>query len=137
MVLCGGQLECGQIQGHLCCVAQTRYLIHSSLHQWQPQHFTENLILTCGGGVDSRSVQLGGDAYAPSRKCLGLDLVSGSWRPRAPLTYEGRGRDTQLVRVGDTVLAVGGTKNGNTEAATIETYDAAADSWTPQHQWNR
>ena len=87
--------------------------------------------------MDSRSVQLGGDAYAPSRKCLGLDLVSGSWRPLAPLTYEGRGRDTQLVRVGDTVLAVGGTKNGNTEAATIETYDAAADSWTPQHQWNR
>ena len=67
--------------------------------------------------MDSRSVQLGGDAYAPSRKCLGLDLVSGSWRPRAPLTYEGRGRDTQLVRGGDTVLAVGGTKNGNTEAA--------------------
>ena len=60
----------------------------------------ENLILACGGGFYSRrAVELTGE-YGPdySNKCLGLDLMSGTWKSMGSMNHR---RIMTLLKVGN------------------------------------
>ena len=95
----------------------------------------ENLILACGGGFYSRrAVELTGPPgeYGPdySNKCLGLDLVTGTWKSMGSMNHR---RMVTLLKVGDQILAVGDRKN---DTNNIESYNEDLDQWTPEPQWN-
>ena len=77
-----------------------------------------NLILSCGGG------------FPPTKKCFGLDLLSGTWRPMAPMTVARN--DHTLVKLNNGILAIGGASLGET---LIEIYNRDFDFWTAMPQW--
>ena len=96
----------------------------------------ESLILACGGGGASRrAVELTGPpgeypGQDYSNKCLGLDLMSGTWKSMGSMNHR---RIMTLLKVGDQILAVGDRKNNTNN---IESYNEDLDQWTPQPQWN-
>ena len=77
-----------------------------------------NLILSCGGG------------FPPTKKCFGLDLQSGTWKPMAPMTVARN--DHTLVKLNNGILAIGGASPGET---LIEIYNRDFDFWTAMPQW--
>ena len=78
----------------------------------------KNLILSCGGG------------FPATKKCFGLDLVSGTWRSMAPMTVARN--DHTLVNVNNGIIAIGGA---SPEEPLIEIYNRDFDIWTAMPQW--
>ena len=83
-----------------------------------------NLILSCGGGLP------------PTNRCFGLDLVTGSWKPMAPMKTPRTG-GFSIINVGQHILVIGGLDDvyGDSKPL-IEMYNKDLDSWTSMPQWN-
>ena len=77
----------------------------------------DDLIMTCGGG------------YPGMKKCFGLDLNTGSWSEMAEMNY-GRTEGQFLVKVGNGVLAIGGSSS-----LEIEIYNRDFDIWMQIQYW--
>ena len=81
----------------------------------------DTMIMTCGGG------------YPATNKCFGLDLVSGTWTSLSSMNHPRTETPNMLVKVQNTVLAVGGATPGS---AQIEIYNADFNTWFSMAQWN-
>ena len=79
-----------------------------------------DLIMSCGCG--------GG--YPSMKKCFGLDLRTGTWKPMAPMNFARN--NLELVKVGHGIMAIGGNAPGE---ALIEVFNEDFNFWTPMPQW--
>ena len=58
----------------------------------------DDIIMSCGGG------------FPATKKCFGLNLRSGSWKPMASMNFARN--DLELVKVDNGIMAIGGAAPG-------------------------
>jgi N-acetylneuraminic acid mutarotase len=58
------------------------------------------------------------------------DPASDTWRPRAPLPAPRGHVSSSAVVVGDRIVVMGGTEQGNKASSAVEVYNSATNAWT-------